>query len=197
MGGTMSARLFDLTGSVAALAAVAAMSMSASGQGSGAAAPPLAITAYNAGTPIAYTGPRTAWGDPDLQGVWSSDHMSGVPLARPQQFGDRLYLNDEEFAARARQVEAGVDRAENEATSTFRGDFARRAFRRGPRCPAAARAVATASSVCVRSRPASFRISRGPRAAAGRIGGGSRTPPGRWGAPSGRPGPCRAARPRP
>ncbi len=126
----MSTRLFDLTGSVAAAGTLAiAMSMSVSGQGSGAAAPPLVITAYNAGPPISYTAPRTAWGEPDLQGVWSSDDMSGVPLARPQQFGDRLYLNDEEFAARARQVEAGVDRAENEATSTFRGDFARRAFR--------------------------------------------------------------------
>ena len=37
----------------------------------GAGAPPLVITAYNGGPPINYTVPRTPWGDPDLQGVWS------------------------------------------------------------------------------------------------------------------------------
>ncbi len=42
-------------------------------KGSGKPAPPLVITAYNGGPPIPYTVPRTPWGDPDLQGVWSSD----------------------------------------------------------------------------------------------------------------------------
>src|SRR5689334_17397569 len=27
--------------------------------------------------------PRTPWGDPDLQGVWSSDDEAGVPFERP------------------------------------------------------------------------------------------------------------------
>jgi hypothetical protein len=27
--------------------------------------------------------PRTPWGDPDLQGVWSSDEEAGVPFERP------------------------------------------------------------------------------------------------------------------
>src|SRR3990172_3476459 len=106
---TMSRRLYGQAAGVAAAGAlVVAMSMSALGRGSGAPPPPLVITAYNGGPPVSYTPPRTAWGEPDLQGVWSSDDMSGIPIARPQQFGDRLYLNDEEFAARARQVEAGV-----------------------------------------------------------------------------------------
>ena len=30
-----------------------------------------------------YSAPRTPWGDPDLQGVWSSDEEAGVPLERP------------------------------------------------------------------------------------------------------------------
>jgi hypothetical protein len=39
----------------------------------GANTPDLVITAYNGGPPIPYTVPRTPWGDPDLQGTWSSD----------------------------------------------------------------------------------------------------------------------------
>jgi hypothetical protein len=49
-------------------------------------------------------------------------------MSRPEQFGNRLYLNEQEYAERATRVERGVDRAENEATSSFRSDFARRAF---------------------------------------------------------------------
>src|SRR5215212_5187692 len=49
--------------------------------------------------------PRTAWGHPDLEGTWTTDDMRGVPMARPAQFGTRLYLTDEEFAARAKQRE--------------------------------------------------------------------------------------------
>ena len=34
--------------------------------------PPLVMT-FNGGKPVTYKAPRTPWGDPDLQGVWSSD----------------------------------------------------------------------------------------------------------------------------
>jgi hypothetical protein len=30
-----------------------------------------------------YSVPRTPWGDPDLQGIWSSDEEAGVPFERP------------------------------------------------------------------------------------------------------------------
>jgi hypothetical protein len=30
-----------------------------------------------------FTVPRTPWGDPDLQGIWSSDEEAGVPFERP------------------------------------------------------------------------------------------------------------------
>ena len=86
------------------------------------------ITAFGENTVPPYEVRRTSWGDPDLQGVWSSDDTAGIPLQRAEQFGDRLYLNEQEYAERATQVEAGVARAENEATSSFRSDFARRAF---------------------------------------------------------------------
>src|SRR5215204_3483157 len=42
--------------------------------------PPLVITAFG-GKAIDYKAPRTPWGDPDLQGVWSSDDMEGVGIA--------------------------------------------------------------------------------------------------------------------
>jgi hypothetical protein len=99
-----------------------------SGQKIGGNAPALVITAYNGGSPTSYAMPKTPWGEPDIQGVWSSDDMSLIPLSRPRQFGDRLYLNDQEFTARVKQVEGGVRNAET-AIGSFRGDFATRAFR--------------------------------------------------------------------
>src|SRR4030095_15141257 len=42
--------------------------------------PPLVITAFGC-KPVDYKAPRTPWGDPDLQGVWSSDDMQGVGIA--------------------------------------------------------------------------------------------------------------------
>jgi hypothetical protein len=48
--------------------------------------------------------PRTPWGDPDLQGIWPSSEMIGVPLQRAPELGTRAYLNDEEFAQRQKQA---------------------------------------------------------------------------------------------
>jgi hypothetical protein len=125
----MKTGLLGSVGTFAALAAVVFMSGSASGQGSGATAPPLVITAYGEKPPATkYVTPRTPWGEPDLQGVWSSDDNDGVPMSRPQQFGNRLYLNDQELADRGKRVQQNVQRGEVDATSTFRGDFGRRAF---------------------------------------------------------------------
>ncbi len=58
--------------------------------------------------------PRTAWGDPDLTGVYSNDDETGVPLERPAQFeGRRIQdITPEELAAlnkqRNEQFNAGV-----------------------------------------------------------------------------------------
>ncbi|HEU4694098.1 MAG TPA: hypothetical protein VFS23_37285 [Vicinamibacterales bacterium] len=121
----MRRRVVASLGAAATMTLVVMASLPVTGQNS--AAPPLVVTAYNGGAPIAYTVPKTPWGDPDLQGVWSSDDAT-MPMSRPQQFGDRLYLNDEEFAAREKQIKTGINNAEN-AVGSFRGDFARRAFR--------------------------------------------------------------------
>ncbi len=63
-----------------------------------------------------WTVPRTPWGHPDLTGVFSSDDMRGVPLQRPEEFGDRLYLTDEEFAERQERNDAEVSRLDEGGT---------------------------------------------------------------------------------
>jgi hypothetical protein len=121
----MSRRILASLGAASVVSIIILTTLPVSGQR--AAAPPLVITAYNGGPAIPYTVPRTPWGDPDLQGVWSSDDAT-MPMSRPQSFGDRLYLNDEEFGNRQKQIQQGISNAEN-AVGSFRGDFARRAFR--------------------------------------------------------------------
>ena len=49
--------------------------------------------------------PRTTWGHPSLDGVWTSDDMRSVPMTRPERFGARESLDEEEFLARASQDE--------------------------------------------------------------------------------------------
>jgi hypothetical protein len=49
--------------------------------------------------------PRTPWGDPDLQGTWTSEAELSVPFERPSQYGERQMLTDQEFAARLSQTE--------------------------------------------------------------------------------------------
>jgi hypothetical protein len=115
-----------LTSLVFAVAVAVVATLPLSGQST--PAPPLVVTAYNAGPPIKYAVPRTPWGDPDLQGVWSSDDTSGIPMSRPANLGENLYQTDEQWAARQKQTEQGIQNALN-AIGTFRGDYARRAFR--------------------------------------------------------------------
>src|SRR5712691_11190748 len=57
-------------------------------------------------TPANWTPPKTSWGEPDLQGTWPINHLIGVPLERNRQYGDRLYMSDEEFAKAQKSVEA-------------------------------------------------------------------------------------------
>ena len=47
---------------------------------------------------------RTPWGDPDLQGEWTSEGEYGIPFERPQQFGTRQFLTDAEYATRLEDV---------------------------------------------------------------------------------------------
>ena len=56
-----------------------------------------------------YRAPRTAWGDPDLEGKWPSGSVSSVPLQRPQSFGTRNVLTEQEFAEREAQFARQAD----------------------------------------------------------------------------------------
>jgi hypothetical protein len=124
----MATRLLGSRSTLAVLIGAAILAPQSAASQEQATAPPLVITAFGDKAAPAYVTPRTSWGDPDLQGVWSSDDNAGIPMSRPDQYGDRLYLNEEEYAERTERVARGVDQAENEATSSFRSDFARRAF---------------------------------------------------------------------
>jgi hypothetical protein len=70
-----------------------------------------------------WTMPRTPWGDPDLQGIWPSSDMIGVPLQRAPELGTRTILSDEEFAKRRQDAsrQADADLEEFAADRTGRG----------------------------------------------------------------------------
>ena len=42
-----------------------------------------------AGSSSSYTGPRTPWGDPDLQGNYTNLWEAGTPFERPEEFAGR------------------------------------------------------------------------------------------------------------
>ncbi len=71
----------------------------------GTQAPPL-TTPARADT---WTPPRTPWGDPDLQGIWTGSTLT--PVERPREFAGKAFLTEEEAAAlEARAAENRVDR---------------------------------------------------------------------------------------
>jgi hypothetical protein len=48
--------------------------------------------------------PRTPWGDPDIQGVFTTDDELGVPFERAETYGTRTTMTDQEFAEREAQA---------------------------------------------------------------------------------------------
>ena len=73
---------------------------------------PAAATAQVAGSGDAAV-PRTAWGDPDLQGLWTSATLT--PLERPAGQSDRTLLTAEEAAAI--EQESAAQRAASDGKS--------------------------------------------------------------------------------
>ncbi len=53
---------------------------------------------------VSWKMPRTSWGHPDLQGVWTSDDLQGVPVERPKEYGTRRFLTEQEMAERDARV---------------------------------------------------------------------------------------------
>ena len=41
----------------------------------------------------------TPWGEPDLRGTWPLNHLINTPFQRPEKYGERRLMTDEEFAA--------------------------------------------------------------------------------------------------
>jgi hypothetical protein len=71
-----------------------------------------------------YAPPKTAWGDPDLQGIWPSTDMVGVPFERPANLGERNEVTQEEFDARLKQQQTRIaaDSEETVSTAARQGD---------------------------------------------------------------------------
>jgi hypothetical protein len=69
---------------------------------------PLAAQTRPAAKP--WTPSKTPWGDPDLQGTYTSDDCIGAPMNRPANLGDKRYYTEQELAQAesriARQAEA-------------------------------------------------------------------------------------------
>jgi hypothetical protein len=62
---------------------------------------------------VSWTHPRTAWGDPDLESVWTSDNNFSIPLERPAEVADKEFLDGKELkdalARRAKMIAAVGD----------------------------------------------------------------------------------------
>lgn len=69
----------------------------------------------------AWTHPMTPWGEPDIQGMWPISHLIGTPLQRPEKFGDRRLMTDEEFAEVVAQVEVRNTRYDDEQANNKMG----------------------------------------------------------------------------
>jgi hypothetical protein len=65
------------------------------------ASPPIAAQDNRASD--SYMVPRTAWGDPDFQGVWR--YEGAIPLERPSSLEGRAFLTDDEIAEIERREE--------------------------------------------------------------------------------------------
>ena len=114
------------TRTVSVLASAVALALSApagaQGFGGGPTVEPSAVRAVPAETTAAaaqnrnWKAPRTSWGDPSFEGVWSTDDMRSVPTQRPENFGTRTTLTPEEFQQRASRDEGGANAAATRET---------------------------------------------------------------------------------
>ena len=62
----------------------------------------------------AWTAPKTPWGDPDLQGTWTSDDCIGTRMDRDPKLGNKLYFTEQELADRETAIarQAANDKVE-------------------------------------------------------------------------------------
>ena len=86
---------------------------------------PISVVMFLLLAPVAFAGqqadgPTTAWGHPDLQGVWNNN--TNVPLERPDTVAGRATLTDEEVAER-RQTRSDTLFAPSEGNTGFYNEF--------------------------------------------------------------------------
>ena len=73
-----------------------------------------AVTLAAQARPKTYTPAKTAWGDPDLAGIYTNKDESGIPFERPSQFAGKTAadVDDEELRELiAERAKAAVERA--------------------------------------------------------------------------------------
>ena len=68
-------------------------------------APTIAEAQQRAASQRTWKQPMTPWGEPDLRGIWPLNHLISTPFQRPEKFGERRFLTDEEFAAAQKSAE--------------------------------------------------------------------------------------------
>ena len=60
--------------------------------------------------------PKTPWGEPDLQGIWTNNYE--IPLQRPARYANKEFLTDEERAELDQKRTSIIDRQANETRRT-------------------------------------------------------------------------------
>src|ERR1700687_503687 len=73
-----------------------------------AAQAPSAAKAKTADKATTWTAPRTAWGEPDLQGVWANNNAT--PLERPKELEGRQHLSEDEVESLKQHAAELLDR---------------------------------------------------------------------------------------
>ena len=108
----------SLASALAVFSAVAILGSHPQAQSASVASGVPAGASANAGATL-----RTPWGDPDIQGLFTTDDELGVPFERPEQFAGRDVVSDKEFADRQAQAarQADADAEEFVAPRTGRG----------------------------------------------------------------------------
>src|SRR6201999_2522157 len=62
-------------------------------------------TAKVASSTKSWTQSKTPWGDPDIQGTWTSDDCIDTPMNRPANLGDRGFFTEQELSQRESQLQ--------------------------------------------------------------------------------------------
>ena len=114
-----------------ALAATTAIAPAFAQEALGAAAPKPAAAApkYDPTKPYpAYSAPKTAWGAPDLMGIWSNASLT--PLTRPASLKDQKALTDAQVAELENNAQIEIEEGNAATDPNAPADFVAKRGRR-------------------------------------------------------------------